>query len=826
MIDHEMSSAEARRLLSLPALDDGPVVGGWSRRRFLQAVALGVGAGLTLGALGEQLLGHDLPAAWAGTPIGATDGIVVNILLYGGNDGLNTVVPYTNGSYYNWRKAGTSIAANTVLPLDGTFGLHPSLPYVKALWDAGEVAVIHGVGYNPPNLSHFSSMAIWMNGSFTGPPSTGWLGRWLDGQPAANAQLAAASIGSSVPLHLIGASRRAIGVPETGGMLGGNTDDQSRRMYAGLTALSAAPSGHGPWHDAYTSTMATTISVAGQLAPAFSPTVTGGAFVKKLTMAARLINRNVGFRVLDVGVGSFDTHDGEPYRQAALLQDLNDGIQIFFATLDPSFRSRVSLMTASEFGRTVQGNNSQGTDHGTANTHFVIGTNVRGGMYGQPPALNVVGQWDRLAPTVDFRSMYGSILDGWLGGGATTILNGAYQNLGLFNAGPGQGAPKDVPNLPIPVQASASTEYVPLSPHRLVDTRDGTGGRTGAMEPGEVHSFEVAGLNGVPTDSVAVVLNVTATEATGPTFFTVWATDTTRPITSNLNPVPDMAVPNMVVSRTGTGGFVSIYNLKNTVHAVVDLVGYFREGTSTGLVALDPTRILDTRSGIGGVRAKVGVGGVVDLQIAGVAGVPANATAVALNVTVTEPDDGSYLLVYPSGEARPVASSVNMERGQTVPNMVFAKLGANGKVSIFNLKGNTHIVVDVLGCFTPGGPGKFVAVGPARLLDTRDGTGTGAVQQVGRTPLPLMVRGRAGIPGSGVSAVLLNVTAVEPTADTFVTVFPGGSALPNASNLNAVAGQIVPNMVLARVGPAGDVQLFNYAGNIDLVADVFGYFTV
>ncbi|MEO5899553.1 MAG: hypothetical protein ABIR68_05405, partial [Ilumatobacteraceae bacterium] len=116
--------------------------------------------------------------------------------------------------------------------------------------------------------------------------------------------------------------------------------------------------------------------------------------------------------------------------------------------------------------------------------------------------------------------------------------------------------------------------------------------------------------------------------------------------------------------------------------------------------------------------------------------------------------------------------------------------------------------------------------GPSRLLDTRDGTGTGVVQRVGRSPLSLAVVGKAGIPGAGVGAVLLNVTAVEPTADTFVTVFPGGTALPNASNLNAVRGQIVPNMVLARVGAGGDVQFANYAGDTDLVADVFGYFTI
>ncbi len=844
MNDNEISAAEARRLLSLPSRR-GPCVGRWNRRRFLQAVGLGVGAGLTITALGEKLLGHDVPEAWAGSPIAADDGILVNILMYGGNDGLNTVVPYTNALYYGWRSGGTSIAVDSVLPLDASFGLHPSLATVKSLWDSGEVAIVHGVGYRPADLSHFASMAIWMNGSFTGRPNTGWLGRWLDGQPAATAELAAASIGTSVPLHLIGATRRALGVPQAGGMLGSTTtDDTSVRVYTALTAMSASAAGRGLLQDMYASTVADTIRVAGELAPALSSRVTGGEFTQKLTMAARLINRDVGLRVLDVGVGSFDTHHGERGRHAALLADLDAGIQAFFATLDPSFRSRVTLMTASEFGRTVQGNNSLGTDHGTANAHFVIGENVRGGMYGQPPSLAGLGQWDRLVPAVDFRSMYGTILDGWMGGGGSTIIGGAFENLELFSSPPG-GPTSGVASQPIPgpsiapvvtigpaeplpasapaVETSGSTEYVPLSPRRVVDTRDGSGGRTGALQPNEPLAFQVAGLYGVPADAVAIAFNVTAAEATGPTFLTVWGTGAPRPSTSNLNPVPGLAVPNLVVARPGAGGSVSIYNLKSTVHVVVDLVGYFRPGSSSGLLALDPRRVLDTR--FDGARSKVGPGGLVELLIAGTGAIPASATAVALNVTVTEPDSGSYLLVYPSGETRPNASSINMERGQTVANMVIAKLGTNGMISIYNLAGNTHIVVDVLGCFVPAGSGHFVALGPARVLDTRDGTGTLITRRVGQVPLSLSVSGTAGIPSTGVAAVLLNVTAVEPSADTFITVFPGGAALPNASNLNATAGQIVPNMVLARLGPDGDVQLFNFAGDVDLVVDVFGYFT-
>ena len=145
----DISAAAARSLLTPPAPNE-QVVGAWSRRRFLSAVALGVGAGLTLGSLGQELLGHELPDAWAGPPIGANDGILVNIFLYGGNDGLNTVVPYTNGAYYDWRTGGTSIAPGAVLPLDASFGLHPALSSVKGMWDAGQVAIVHGVATKKP----------------------------------------------------------------------------------------------------------------------------------------------------------------------------------------------------------------------------------------------------------------------------------------------------------------------------------------------------------------------------------------------------------------------------------------------------------------------------------------------------------------------------------------------------------------------------------------------------------------------------------------------------------------------------------------------------
>ncbi len=842
MTDPEISTADARRLLSVPSDDTrhdtpndrsrsgGP--NGWSRRRFLQAVGLGVGAGVSIDSLGSLLFGASVPDAWAGPPIGANDGILVNVMFFGGNDGINTVVPFTDPNYAKWRNAGNvRLDPAAVLPINGNLALHPSLTYLKSLYDAGQVAVLQGVGYPNPNLSHFTSMGIWMHGRFdSGPPSNGWLGRWLDGQPAATATFAAATVGPSVPLHLIGDTRRALGVPDDGEMFGAETDPAWLRAYTALSGMAAAPAGRGPWHDAYAATMRTTLTVAGEIGPALTPQINGSEFVRKLTMAARLINANLGLRVVDVGVGGFDNHDGEPNKHKQLMTDLNAGLGAFFATLSPAYRNRVMLMTSSEFGRTPGSNASAGTDHGTLSTHFMIGANVRGGIYGSPPDLGAItSQWDRLvfgSGSIDFRAMYGTVLDGWLGGGGSTILGGTFDHLDVFRAGPGvpvTPAPGPGPVLP-PAPPGPASQLMTLSPQRLIDTRSGIGGRSTALGPGETWKVPIAGRAGVPADAVAVALNVTSDQATSPTFLTVWASGTGRPVTSNLNPTPARAVPNMVVAQL-QGGAVDVYNLKGSVHVIIDVVGYFKAGTSVGMVPVQPTRMLDTRDGTGGFHGKAGQGTVIDLQLAGVGGIPPGAIAVALNVTATQPDQPSFLSVYPSGEPLPATSSVNMVAGQTVPNMVISRLGANGKVGIFNLKGNTHVVVDVLGYFRPGAGGAFVSLAPVRLLDTRDGTGVPGTARVGQTPLRVAVVGQKGVPAKAVGAVLLNVTAVEPTRDTFVTVYPGGTTLPNASNVNVLAGQIAPNMVLARLGAGGDINLANYAGDVDLVADLVGYFT-
>jgi hypothetical protein len=262
---------------------------------------------------------------------------------------------------------------------------------------------------------------------------------------------------------------------------------------------------------------------------------------------------------------------------------------------------------------------------------------------------------------------------------------------------------------------------------------------------------------------------------------------------------------------------------------VLDLGTPGDENANGELTPLTPARLLDTRIGTGGKLGKLGAGQTFDLQITGKGGVPgAGVGAVVLNVTATEPTTASYLSVWPTGSPRPTASNLNFTSGATVPNLVTVKVGNAGRVSIVNDAGGTHVVVDVVGFYPEGwapAGSRFHGMVRARLFDTRDGSG--GVPVVKRGPastLPFAVTGKGGVPASGVTAVVLNVTATEPTAASFLTVFPGDVSRPVASNLNVVPGQTVPNLVVVRVPASGVIDFYNNAGSTHLLADVVGYY--
>ena len=431
----------ARRRLSVPDR------GGLTRRRFLQAT-LGGAASL---AIFDSPLGRGLGAlAAAATPLGPTQGVLVVILLGGGCDGFNMVVPASDPAYYAAR-GSIAVPASSVLPLADGFGMHPALPKIHQRYQAGQVACVMGVGYPNPDLSHFNSMAYWMSGQpgLQGVPTSGWLGRWVDTLGDASG-LESVAIDDTVPLHLVGDTTVATALPTSLDSAFGAVvnDPADPAMFAALDAMAAAPTGLGSWGDLVTFNSSRSMAMGRTVSPLYSPALPSSSDLStRLALAARLINANLGVRVIGVEWnGDFDVHGDEVTRFGPLMTSLDDGVDTFYSTLDPARSDTVTLMTFSEFGRRVQANES-GTDHGTASTLLVIGANVAGGLKGEPPSLSALDPNGNAVMTTDFRSVYATVLSDWLGGDPEAVLGGSFPSLPLFALPPGT-APAPTPGAP------------------------------------------------------------------------------------------------------------------------------------------------------------------------------------------------------------------------------------------------------------------------------------------------------------------------------------------------------------------------------------------
>ena len=367
----------------------------------------------------------------------------------------------------------------------------------------------------------------------------------------------------------------------------------------------------------------------------------------------------------------------------------------------------------------------------------------------------------------------------------------------------------------VPAPPDPASRYTPLTPARILDTRNGTGGITRPVGPETTSDVQVTDRGGVPATGVtAVALNVTVTEPTAGGYLTVFPSGGEAPLASNLNFTPGKTVPNLVVVKVGAGGKVSMFNKAGNSHVIFDVAGWYSDPTAGNegrYSALTPARILDTRNGTGG-GVRLGPGASLDLQVSGKGGVPAaGAAGAVLNLAATNTTATSYITVSPTGQARPLSSNVNFVAGDTVANRIMAKLGTGGRVTIYNHSGSADIVVDVGGWFTDPSHavtgGSYTALAPARILDTRNGTG-GVNGPVGAgSTVDVQITGRGGVPPSGVSAVVLNVTATEPTGPGHLTIFPAGQAKPLASDLNYATGETRPNLVVVRLGTNGKVSL-------------------
>ena len=378
--------------------------------------------------------------------------------------------------------------------------------------------------------------------------------------------------------------------------------------------------------------------------------------------------------------------------------------------------------------------------------------------------------------------------------------------------------------------ASPLAAAQPVQPARILDTRPGpeqTGYTGDKPAAGATVSLQVAGRGGVPTSgAAAVTMNVTLTEANAAGYVTVWPSGIDRPLSSNLNAEGlGSTVANLVTVPLGADGKVNLFT-QTGGHLIADVSGWIPAGV---YVPKTPTRVLDTRPGpeqVGYTGEKPTAGQTVDLQIGGVAGVPANGvSAVVFNVTATDATAPGFVTVWPTGQALPTASSLNLGAvGATAPNQVTVPIGTGGKVSFFTQSG-THLLADLAGYYTVSSG--FTPLTPARILDTRPGPGqigyTGDKPGAGAT-VSVAVAGHGGVPSTGAGSVVLNVTATEATGPGFVTVWPGQTARPNSSVLNLTAvGDTRPNAVLVPLGTDGAVNLFTQSGT-HLVVDVAGWF--
>ncbi|MFB8395408.1 hypothetical protein [Streptomyces yangpuensis] len=372
---------------------------------------------------------------------------------------------------------------------------------------------------------------------------------------------------------------------------------------------------------------------------------------------------------------------------------------------------------------------------------------------------------------------------------------------------------------------ATKSRFVPHGPARFLDTRDGTGAKQERVGPGGVVTLQVAGVKGIPATGVtAVVMNVTAVQPTEAGHVMVYPNGQPRPSVSNLNFAPGQIVPNLVTVPV-VNGKVDLRNNTGSVDLIADVTGYYTDhaGAGSALNPVTPARFLDTRDGTGAAKQRVGPGGVVTLQVAGVKGVPATGvTAVVMNVTAVHPTEAGHVTVYPNGQAAPGVSNLNFTPGQIVPNLVTVPV-VNGKVDLRNNSGSVDLIADVTGYYAAEGSA-FSAGAPVRLLDTRDGTGARAGAVRGGSIVSLQVAGVEGVPLTGVTAVVLNVTVTNPTEVSHLIVHPHGIGRPGVSNLNFTAGQTVANLVVVPVVD-GRVTFYNNSGSTDVIADLNGWFT-
>jgi len=350
--------------------------------------------------------------------------LLVLVELRGGNDGLNTVIPFNDPRYAALRPR-IAIPRDQVVQLTQDTGLHPSLEKLRALWDARELAIVQGVGYPHPNLSHFRSIEIWDTASRSDEYlDAGWLARAFSRSPSpASFAADGVVVGSGSMGPLAGGSARCIALTDPAQFL------RNARLARGEGEATNAALAHILRVQRDVRASAEKITAERRFETPFP----AGAFGNSVNTAAQLAANEAGVSVVRLSLGSFDTHANQLGPHANLLRQLAEGLSALRAALLESGRwNQTVIATYAEFGRRARENQSGGTDHGTAAAHFILGGAVKGGLYGAAPALDRLDGEGNLPHAVDFRGYYATFLERWWGVDSRPVLGGRFDTLPIL----------------------------------------------------------------------------------------------------------------------------------------------------------------------------------------------------------------------------------------------------------------------------------------------------------------------------------------------------------------------------------------------------------
>jgi uncharacterized protein (DUF1501 family) len=408
-----------------------------TRRAMIKDGLLVVSAGMIMPAVFSRGVASARAQALEGSRVAqtASDRTLIVVQMAGGNDGLNTVVPFSDPLYLKVRPT-LAISETKVLHLDTRLGLHPNLLPLKKLWDAGHLAIIEGVGYPNQSLSHFQAMDIWQTLDLHGTGGEGWLGKVVAGLVDKEGHpFKAIDIGvqTAQALQSISTQVPTIANVKTYSLYPDPADADSghSRLQALMKLYNSYP-GTAPYAALLDTTALSAQDGSRQLRQAdatYRPAVAypKGPFADGLKVLAEAIVQDLGLRVGYVTLGGFDTHANQQATHDTLMLTLANGLSAFYNDLAAHGKAdKVVVMTWSEFGRRVDENGSLGTDHGAAAPLFVLGNPVNRGIYGEPPSLNNLDENGNLKYTVDFRSIYATVLDRWMGASSRDILGGSF----------------------------------------------------------------------------------------------------------------------------------------------------------------------------------------------------------------------------------------------------------------------------------------------------------------------------------------------------------------------------------------------------------------